>query len=217
MRILHSSVKVFPMIRLFVFDLGNVILPFEHRQIAVKLHEVSRTQDRFTPDDLFRFLFERDRGFVNLYEEGLMSSLDFFEKLRERYKLELEFEEFKDIWNHIFEENPEINAIITHLKNRGYPVFLLSNTNELHFSYIMERYPIVQSLDEWILSYEVGARKPKEKIYDAVFEKTDIARDETLYIDDIKAYVEAAKRYGLQGLHFKNAKDLWEFLKENSI
>jgi HAD superfamily hydrolase (TIGR01509 family) len=81
----------------------------------------------------------------------------------------------------------------------------------------MERYPIVQSLDEWILSYEVGARKPKEKIYDAVFEKTDIARDETLYIDDIKAYVEAAKRYGLQGLHFKNAKDLWEFLKENSI
>ena len=205
------------MISLFVFDLGNVILPFEHRQIAVKLHEVSRIQNRFTPDDLFRFLFERDRGFVNLYEEGLMSSLDFFEKLRERYKLELEFEEFKDIWNHIFKENPEINAIITHLKNRGYPVFLLSNTNELHFSYIMERYPIVQSLDEWILSNEVGARKPKEKVYDAVFEKTDIARDETLYIDDIKAYVEAAKRYGLQGLHFKNAKDLWEFLKENSI
>jgi hypothetical protein len=32
------------MIRLFVFELGNVILPFEHRQIAVKLHEVSRTQ-----------------------------------------------------------------------------------------------------------------------------------------------------------------------------
>lgn len=205
------------MIRLFVFDLGNVILPFEHRQIAVKLHEVSRIRDRFTPDDLFRFLFDGDWGLVNPYEEGLMSSLDFFDGLRQRYKLELEFLEFKDIWNHIFEENPEINAIITHLKNQDYPVFLLSNINELHFSYIIERYPIVQSLDERILSYEVGARKPHEKIYDAVFEKTDMARDETLYIDDIKAYVEAAKRYGLQGLHFKNAKDLWEFLKENSI
>jgi putative hydrolase of the HAD superfamily len=205
------------MIGLFVFDLGNVILPFEHRQIAVKLHEVSRIQNRFTPDDLFRFLFERDRGFVNPYEEGRISSLDFFAKLRERYKLKLEFEGFKDIWNNIFEEDPEVNAIITHLKNKGYPVFLLSDTNELHFSYVMERYPIVHSLDEWILSYEVGARKPKKRIFDAVFEKTDIAREETLYIDDIKAYVEASKTYGLQSMHFKNPKDLWELLKERCI
>ncbi|MGZ4911468.1 MAG: hypothetical protein ACXVI1_12360, partial [Halobacteriota archaeon] len=100
------------MIGLFVFDLGNVILPFEHRQIAVKLHEVSLIQDRFTSDDLFRFLFDRDRGFVNPFEEGLLSSSDFFEKLRESYKLELEFEQFKDIWNDIFVENPDVNAII---------------------------------------------------------------------------------------------------------
>jgi putative hydrolase of the HAD superfamily len=205
------------MIKLFVFDLGNVILPFEHRQIAVKLHETSRIQDRFTPDDLFKFLFDRDRGLVNPYEEGLMSSVDFFAKLRDKYKLELEFEEFQDIWNIIFEEDPEVNNGIMYLKSKGYPVFLLSNTNELHFSYIMERYPIVHSLDEWILSYEVGAKKPKQKIYDTIFERTNTARNEVLYIDDIPEYVEAAKNYGLQGLVFKNAKDVWELLKENSI
>jgi HAD superfamily hydrolase (TIGR01509 family) len=205
------------MIKLFVFDLGNVILPFEHRQIAVKLHETSRIQDRFTPDDLFKFLFDMDRGLVNPYEEGLMSSVDFFAKLRDKYKLELEFDEFQDIWNIIFEEDIEVNNAILYLKNKGYPVFLLSNTNELHFSYIMERYPIVHSLDEWILSYEVSAKKPKQKIYDAIFERTDAARSEVLYIDDIPEYVEAAKSYGLQGLVFKNAKDVWELLKENSI
>jgi FMN phosphatase YigB (HAD superfamily) len=205
------------MIKLFVFDLGNVILPFEHRQIAVKLHESSRIQDRFTPDDLFKFLFDMDRGLVNPYEEGLMSSVDFFAKLREKYKLELEYDEFKDIWNIIFQEDSEVNNAILYLKNKGYPVFLLSNTNELHFSYIMERYPIVHSLDEWILSYEVGAKKPKQKIFDTIFEKTDTARGEVLYIDDVQEYVEAAKNYGLQGLVFKNAKDVWELLKENSI
>jgi FMN phosphatase YigB (HAD superfamily) len=205
------------MIKLFVFDLGNVILPFEHRQIAVKLHETSRIQDRFTPDDLFKFLFDMDRGLVNPYEEGLMSSVDFFAKLREKYKLELEYDEFKDIWNIIFQEDSEVNNAILYLKNKGYPVFLLSNTNELHFSYIMERYPIVHSLDEWILSYEVGAKKPKQKIFDTIFEKTDTARGEVLYIDDVPEYVEAAKNYGLQGLVFKNAKDVWELLKENSI
>jgi glucose-1-phosphatase len=205
------------MIKLFVFDLGNVILPFEHRQIAVKLHETSRIQDRFTPDDLFKFLFDRDRGLVNPYEEGLMSSVDFFARLRERYKLELEFDEFKDIWNIIFQEDLEVNNAILYLKNKGYPIFLLSNTNELHFSYIQERYPIVHSMDEWILSYEVGAKKPNQKIYDSIFKRTDVERNEVLYIDDMLEYVEVAKNYGLQGLVFKNAKDVWDLLKENSI
>ncbi len=206
------------MIKIFVFDLGNVILPFEHRQIADKLHEVSRIQDRFTPADMFRFMFDRDNGLVNPYEEGLMSSIDFFARLRERYKLDLDFEEFKDIWNLIFRENAEVNDLILFLKKEGYPLFLLSNTNELHFSYIMERYPIVHSLDEWILSYEVGAKKPKQKIYDVIFEKDkDVKRDEVLYIDDIPEYVEAAKGFGLQGLVYKDAKDVWELIRENSI
>lgn len=205
------------MIKLFVFDLGNVILPFEHRQIASKLHEFSRIQTRFTPADIFKYLFDQEKGLVNPYEEGLMSSHEFFAKLRERYKLELEFDEFKDIWNLIFDENPEVNDIIMYLKKSGYPVFLLSNTNELHFSYITERYPIIHSMDEWILSYEVGAKKPKKKIFDAVFERTITTRSETVFIDDIRRNTEAATEYGLQSLHFRNAKDIWELLKENSI
>ena len=44
------------MIGLFVFDLGNVILPFEHRQIAEKLHEASRIPDRFSPDEIFKYI-----------------------------------------------------------------------------------------------------------------------------------------------------------------
>ena len=205
------------MIKLFVFDLGNVILPFEHRQIATKLHEVSKIQDRLTPDEIFKFMFDRDRGLVNPYEEGLMSSVEFFAKLRDKYKLELEFEEFKDIWNPIFWENPEVNDVIFYLKNKGYPLFLLSNTNELHFSYIMERYPIVHSMDEWILSYEVGAKKPKQKIYDMIFEKKNVERSEVLYIDDIPNYVEVAQGFGIQGIVFKDAKDVWELIRKNSI
>lgn len=41
------------MIKLFVFDLGNVILPFEHRQIAMKLHERSTDKAAFVSQQLF--------------------------------------------------------------------------------------------------------------------------------------------------------------------
>jgi putative hydrolase of the HAD superfamily len=74
----------------------------------------------------------------------------------------LTFEEFRGIWNPIFREDREVTDAILYLKSKGCPVFLLSNTNELHFSYIIERYPIVHVLDEWILSFEAGVKKPEK-------------------------------------------------------
>lgn len=198
------------MIKLFVFDLGNVILPFEHRQIAQKLYEKSANRTFFLPDDIFLFMFERDNGLINIYETGKMTSEEFFGHLKDRYELDLGFYEFKDIWNHIFWENHDVIDAIMYLKSNDYPVFLLSNTNEMHFSYISERYPIVNELDGWILSYEVGVKKPEKRIYDMIFEKVDVDKNDVFYIDDIEHYVEAAKNFGIQGMVFKEAGQLWK-------
>jgi HAD superfamily hydrolase (TIGR01509 family) len=205
------------MIKLFVFDLGNVILPFEHRQIAVKLYERARGKTSSSPEEVFRFMFDIGKGLIDIYEEGLMSSLQFFSSLRDRYRIDMEYEEFVNIWNPIFRENPEVNEIILSLKEKGYPIFLLSNTNELHFSYIIEKYPIVHAMDEWILSFEVGVKKPGKRIFDAIFEKTDVRHDEVFYIDDIQEYVDAAKGFGMDGIVFRDAAQLRQALKEKGI
>jgi len=63
------------MVKRFVFDLCDVILLLEHRQIAVKLHKFSSIRHQFAPDDLFTFLFHTNQGCINSYEEGRMSSL----------------------------------------------------------------------------------------------------------------------------------------------
>ena len=205
------------MIKLFVFDLGNVILPFEHRQIAVKLHERSTNKTSFVPQHLFDVMFDLENGLVNPYEEGLMSSVEFFSELKRQFRLDMDIDAFKDIWNPIFREDREVNEAIVYLKEKGYPLFLLSNTNELHFSYIIDKYPIVHSFDEWLLSFEVGAKKPKRRIYEAIFEKIDVQPGEVFYIDDIPKYVEVAKHLGIDGMVFKNAHQLWEFIRKNGI
>jgi len=205
------------MIKLFVFDLGNVILPFEHRQIAVKLHDRSINKTICTPQGLFDAMFDFEDGLVNPYEEGLMSSAEFFSELKRRFQLDMDMDDFKNIWNPIFYEDPRVNEAILYLKEKNYPLFLLSNTNELHFSYILEKYPIVHSFDEWLLSFEVGAKKPKFRIYEAIFEKMDVQPDEVFYIDDISKYVETARQIGIHGMVFKDADQLWEFIRKNGI
>ena len=146
-----------------------------------------------------------------------MSSDEFFSKLKRQFYLDMDMKAFGNIWNPIFRDDPEVNEIILYLKEKGYPLFLLSNTNELHFSYIMEQYPIVHSFDEWLLSFEVGAKKPHKRIYDAIFEKMDIQPGEVFYVDDISRYVETAQQLGINGMVFKSADQLWEFIKKNGI
>ena len=75
------------MIDLFVFDLGKVILPFEHRQIASKLWQRSRKSGNLTEEQIFQDLFDLENGTVNRYEEGLSSSDEFFLEVRKRYDL----------------------------------------------------------------------------------------------------------------------------------
>lgn len=209
--------RSFLMIKLFVFDLGNVILPFEHRQIATKLHQKSTDKSRFAPENLFDCMFDFENGLINPYEEGLMSSFEFFSELKHQFRLDMDIDDFKDIWNPIFRDDPEVNKVILYLKEKGYPLFLLSNTNELHFSYIIEKYPIVHSFDEWLLSFEVGTKKPNRRIYDAIFEKMDVQPNEVFYADDILKYVETAQQIGINGMVFKSADQLWEFIRKNGI
>lgn len=205
------------MIKLLVFDLGGVILPFEHKKIAYRLHEKSALKDEMGPEDIFNFLFDSNYGLANPYEEGKMSSLEFFENLNRKFQLELSFEEFKEIWNPIFSEDKEVEEIIKTLKKRGYPLFLLSNTNELHFSYIRENYPVVYLLDKWILSYQIGAKKPKKAIYDAVLQNVSLSPKEIFYVDDTPAYVEAALTLGMEAVLHTGAKNLREALAERGV
>lgn len=146
-----------------------------------------------------------------------MSSFEFFSELKHQFRLDMDIDDFKDIWNPIFRDDPEVNKVILYLKEKGYPLFLLSNTNELHFSYIIEKYPIVHSFDEWLLSFEVGAKKPNRRIYDAIFEKMDVQPSEVFYVDDISRYVETAQQIGINGMVFKSADQLWEFIRKNGI
>jgi putative hydrolase of the HAD superfamily len=204
------------MIKLFVFDLGNVILPFNHVQIADKLSDCQKNRT-FCPQDIFDYIFDFEKGSINGYEEGHCSSMEFFQDIRDRYKLDVEFDAFKEIWNNIFWENLEVNEMIVYLKAKGYPIFLLSNTNELHFTHIIERYPIVHVMDEWILSFEIGAKKPQQRIYDAIFEKMDVSRDEVFYIDDVEPYVQSARYLGMNGMVFTQPADLWDIIRNSNF
>jgi len=130
-------------IEVILFDLGNVILPFSHFQIAEKLSRFTQEREFQDPQKIFSYLFDFEKGAVNGYETGRASSTEFFQSLKNLLHLSISFEEFIPIWNDIFTEDREVSEIIRSLKGKK-RLGLISNTNSLHFDYILSTFPIIR-------------------------------------------------------------------------
>lgn len=200
-----------PPIEVILYDLGNVILPFNHFQIAEKLSRFSQRKEFQDPPRMFSYLFDFEKGAVNGYEVGKVSSLEFFQSLRGFLHLSLSFEDFIPIWNEIFIEDQEVSQIILSQKGR-WKLGLLSNTNRLHFDYVLAKFSIIRVFDRWILSHEVGFKKPAVEIFQKAVQWASVEPRKILFIDDMKKHVEVAASLGIQGIHFVSAVQLREEL-----
>jgi putative hydrolase of the HAD superfamily len=200
-------------IEVILYDLGNVILPFNHYQIAEKLARFSQNGESGSPEAIFSFLFAREKGTINAYETGKVSTSEFFLDLKKSFRLSLSFEAFVPIWNDIFVENPEVSEMVLSQKGR-WKLGLVSNTNSLHFDYALSKFPILHVFDRWILSHEVGSKKPDAGIFHKAIEWASVEPEKILFIDDMKKNVEAAVSLGIQGIHFTSALQLKEELSK---
>ncbi|MCK5394149.1 MAG: hypothetical protein KAI91_07395, partial [Candidatus Omnitrophica bacterium] len=102
--------------------------------------------------------------------------------------------------------------------NMRYPLYLISNTNELHFGYLYSEYrKVFFMFDELILSFKVKSVKPDIKIYSILKEMSGIEFKDIIYIDDRQDLIFAAKDIGLVSIQFKDYGQLIEDFKKNKI
>jgi FMN phosphatase YigB (HAD superfamily) len=204
------------LIEVIFFDLGNVILPFNNYQIAEKLCRFSQKEEFQEPGKVFSYLFDLREGVINPFDMGMVSPREFFQYVRNHLGLSITFEQFIPIWTDIFVEDQEVSEIIRSLKGK-WRLGLLSNTDPLHFRYIVSTFPIVSALEKWILSYEVGFKKPDAQIFQKAIEWASVEPQKILFIDDTKGHVEASISLGMQGIHFISAAKLREELFRKQI
>ena len=205
-----------PSTEVIFFDLGNVILPFNHFQIAERLSQFSRRREFQNPKKIFSYLFDLQKGAINPFDVGKVSPQEFFQTIKERLDLSIPFDEFVPIWCNIFAEDQEVSQIILSLKRKR-RLALLSNTDPLHFNYILSKFPVMSVFDKWILSYEVGFKKPAPQIFQKAIEWALVKPEKILYIDDTKEYVEVAASLGIQSIHFISASQLKEALQTRRL
>ena len=203
-------------ISLVIFDLGKVIVDFSHLEIAAALaakSTLSRYQD---PSVLLSSFFGAGESLGRFFDEGKISAEEFYRAASNKFHLSLDYDEFVARWNRSFRPNPEVVALVEGLSGR-YRLFLLSNTNPLHYAHVVKLLPVLQKMEERILSYEVGYMKPSPLIYQAVLQRAAVPPQEVLYIDDVQEYVSAAGWLGIQGIIFESFASLEAELRRRAV
>jgi len=194
-----------------VFDLGNVLIPFDYNILIKKLDAVKEGSGKHFVDTYFaNYEFHRD------FERGKISEEKFIERMLEILDHSIDGETFCNYFSSIFKQNKEVAALLPVLKKK-YKLILLSNTNSIHEKYGWEHYKFLNYFDNLILSHKIGAVKPEEMIYRAVEKSSGSSAKEHIFIDDIEEYVNAAKSFGWDSVHFKAYDSLVKDLRLRSI
>lgn len=194
-------------IKLVMFDLGNVIFFFDHMITCSKLSEYSKKDSKYIYDFIFKSNLSKN------YDTGKISSRELFSTVSSILDQKIPFEKFKHFWSEIFQLNDGIEEVISWVKTHA-EIAVLSNTDELHFSYIKNKFEIISEFDYTFLSYKIGYLKPEKEIFEYAINKTGILPQKIIHIDDIQCFVDAAKKSGINGICYKDIKTLKNSLEK---
>ncbi|MFA6281170.1 MAG: hydrogenase maturation protease [Candidatus Omnitrophota bacterium] len=188
--------------RCFAFDLGRVLFDFDYEIALNKLKNKINCSSKEVIDELL------SNNFADDFEKGLISSKDFYAKFKAKFNAELSYEEFVEIWCDIFSPKVEMIALAKSL-SLIYPIYLISNINELHFEYLFKKYPDAFTFfDKLILSYEVKSLKPERVIYEELKKQSNHRYEDIIYIDDRHDLIHEAKQFNLSAIHFSTFDNL---------
>lgn len=184
-----------------IFDLGKVLVPFDfmlgYRALEERCpHPIPEIRRRIAAT-----------GLVEKLEKGLIDPRDFVARLSQALDLAVDYDSFCQIWGCIFQGQLIPDDLLASLAER-YRLLMLSNTNEMHFQSIREKYTLVRHFHDLVLSFEVHAMKPEPEIFRAVIERAGCRPEECFYTDDIAEFVAAARQQGIDAVQFESREQI---------
>ena len=195
-------------IKNIVFDLGGVLVDLDFKSAINGLQEAGFANVK---EQLQAF----DRGGIfQKFELGEVNADEFRTAIRENSTVTLTDEEVDTLWNLMLLEIPrEKLELILELRGK-YMVYLLSNTNPIHWNYVCKNafnyrgFRVNDYFEETFLSFEMHLAKPDKAIFEKVLEEANLLPEETLFIDDSEANCQAAEELGIHTHHYHIGDDL---------
>ena len=148
------------------------------------------------------------RQLMKDFERGLVTTDEFIAAILQYAPSGITAEQIREAWFAMLEDLPqERQDYLAQLRQQGYRLYLLSNGNDLHWTYIDKRYHVSSYFEQVFLSQVMHCAKLEEEIFHRV--QDDILADNhseqhttnalpqqpILFVDDLPQNRQAAEHF----------------------
>lgn len=197
------------MIENIIFDFGGVIYDIDHKKTKKAFSNLGiKNFEELYGHTIQTRLFED-------FEIGKISPKIFRDTIRKYLPKNTSDQEIDAAWNALLIGfKPERLDLLEKI-GRQYRIFLLSNTNQIHYQYYMGELKTLDYhkkftafFEKLYFSHQIGMRKPDAEIFDYVIQDSQIKAEETIFIDDYDLNISAANRARLNSILLESKQEI---------
>lgn len=187
-----------------VFDLGGVMVKYDPKSFIDEMGYEKEKSEALC-DAIFR-----DRVWTDLDMGVFMTYTDALPAFIERHPdLENEIRTFfNPDWMNVYKLKEETEReIYDWVYDKGLKIYILSNYSADGFTFIKNKYPFFRKASGYVVSAFEKCMKPDPKIYRILLSRYNLVPEESVFIDDIPANIEAARKQGMKGIVFTGVRE----------
>jgi len=190
-------------IKAIIFDFGGVLINWDPRNLYSRFFpEQPQAMEEFlTEINFMEWNAQQDKGRPFAEAVALLSK-----QFPHRAHLISAYpKHYKETIIGVIEGTVELLQM---LKQKGYPLYGLSNWSSETFYVVRHEFEFFNLFDEIILSGDVKLIKPEPEIYELCLQKIGIPANQCMFIDDSKPNIITAQKMGFDAVHFDSPEKL---------
>ena len=200
-------------INTIIFDLGGVLIDWNPEYVYLDVFEGDREKMKWFFDNICTHDWNenQDAGYslAKATEERVAMFPEYEEWIRMYYGRWTDM-----LGEAIFDTVEVLDKLIS---TKQYKIVALTNWSHETFPIALERFDFLHWFEGIVVSGQEKTRKPFREIYETTLSRFDIEAKRSIFIDDNIRNIEAASELGINGIHFKNPKQLVQKLEEFHI
>ena len=189
-------------IKNIIFDLGGVILDIDENIVYQELGKLGINVSELAHSKEFMDTLSK-------FDIGVYTAPTFRKKCKVLLGLEkMTDQKFDSIWNSMLLDIPRERIEAIEQVKKHYIIFLMSNTNEIHYDLYIRDLQLRFGFNEFdklfnkaYFSFDVHLEKPDPRFFELILDHEHLLPEETLFIDDTAKNIAAAKALGINTYH----------------
>lgn len=205
-------------INTIIFDFGGVIIDIDPELTMKEFGKLgARKLDAVQMNEFVT-------NIIRKFEKGILTPESFRKKASEFLGIRVSDQEFDDAWNALLYDIPKERIKSIEEAKQHYQVFLLSNSNEIHYDLYVRDLQLRfgyrefdELFDKAYFSFDMHLAKPDPLVYEFIINQHDLNPAKTLFIDDNKENIIPAQKLGLNTYHLEKPEKVRNLFEGGKI